>query len=93
MQLIRELDSVRVPLFSLVFLGKNLLKPLGLSLRHFLIHTRGVLKDNEILAADVTPKRAHFHESWCLHSRLILLDRYCFHSLTLYLAACNSFFR
>jgi hypothetical protein len=87
------LDGVRVLPFSLVFLGKNLLKPLGLSLCRFIIHTRGVMKDDEILAADVTPKRAHFHESWRLHSRLILLDRDCFHSLTLYLAACNSFFR
>ena len=85
--LVRQLDAVRVLPFSLVFLGKNLLKPPGLSLRRFLIHTSGIMKDDEILAANITPKRAHFHESWCLHPRLILLDRYCFHSVTLYLAA------
>jgi len=88
-----QLNSVWMLLFSLVFLGKNLLKPPGLSLCRFLIHTRRVLKNDEILAAAVTPKRAHFHESWCLHSRLTLLDRHCFHSLTLYLAACNLLFR
>ena len=51
------------------------------------------MKDDEILTADITPKRAHLHESWRLHSRLILLDCHCFHSLTLYLAAFHSPFR
>jgi len=62
---------------SFVFLGKNLFEPLCLSLRRFLIHE--LLKDGELLAATVTPKRAHFLESWCPLSRLTLLDRHCFH--------------
>ena len=67
-----QLNSAWMLRDTLVFLCKNLLKPLGLSLCRFLIHTRRVLKDDELLATAVTPKRAHFHEIWCLHSRLTL---------------------
>ena len=62
-----------------VFLGKNLFEPLCLSLRRFLIHESEVLKDGELLAATVTPKRAHFLACWCPFFRLTFLDRHCFH--------------
>jgi hypothetical protein len=50
-----------------------------LSLRRFLIHESGFMKNDELLAATVTPKCAHFLESWCPLSRLTLLDRHCSH--------------
>ncbi len=78
-ELFRQLDTVRVLPFPLVFLGKNLFEPLRLSLRRFLIHESGFMKNDELLAANVTPKCAHFLESWCPLSRLTLLDRHCSH--------------
>ena len=51
------------------------------------------MKDDELLTTTVTPECAHFLESWCLLSRLTLLDRHCPHSLTFYPAAavCSQF--
>ena len=65
--------------FSFVFLGKNLFEPLRLSCRRSVVHERRVMKDDELLAATVTPKYAHFLESWCLLLCLTLLDRHGFH--------------
>ena len=62
-----------------VFLGKNSLQPVRLSLRHVLVHECGVMKDDELLSAPVTPQRAHFLECWCPLSRLTFLDGHCFH--------------
>ena len=76
---IRQLDAVRVSSFPFVFLGKNLFQPMRLSLRSLVIHERGILEDNELFAATVTPKRAHFRERWCALSCLTLFDRHCFH--------------
>jgi hypothetical protein len=50
-----------------------------LSLRRFLIRESGIMKDDKLLAATVTPQRAHVLESWCQLSRLPLLDRHCSH--------------
>ncbi len=77
--------------FPFVFLGKNPFEPVCLPLCSFLITECRVLKDNELLAATVTPKRAHFLESWCSLSHLTLLDRNCFHPLIFYLALCIAF--
>ena len=49
----------------------------------------GIMKDNELLTAAVTPKRAHLLESWRPLSGLPLLDRHGIHRLikfTFYLA-------
>jgi hypothetical protein len=56
-----ECDPLR-PL-PFVFLGKNLLESVRLSLGRFPVHEYGVMKDNKLLAASVTPKRAHLFES------------------------------
>ena len=48
--------------FPFVFLGKNLFEPLRLSFRRFLVRDCGIMKDDELLAATVTPKRAHLLE-------------------------------
>ena len=45
------------------------------------------MKEDELFAATVTSKSAHFPEIWCPLSRLTLLDRHCIHRLTFYLAA------
>jgi len=63
------------------FLGKNLFEPERMSLRRFLVHECRVMKDDKLLAATVTPKRAHLLENWCPLSHLTLLDRRCFHLL------------
>ena len=73
--------------FPFVFLGKNLFEPLRLSCRRLVVHESWVMKDDELFAATVTPKRAHFPETWCPLSCLTLLDRDCIHRLIFYLAA------
>ena len=78
-ELFRQLDTVRVLPFPLVFLGKNLFEPLRLSVRCFLIGESGVLQDDELFAATVTPKRTHFPEFRCPLSGLTSLDGHCFH--------------
>jgi len=50
LELVRQLDAVRVLALPFVFLGKNLFEPLCLSLRRFLIDESEVLKDGELLA-------------------------------------------
>jgi len=47
-----------------VFLSKNLFEPGGLPLRCFLVHELGVMKDEKLLSAIVTPKSAHLFEGW-----------------------------
>jgi hypothetical protein len=47
-----------------VFLRKNLFEPGCLPLRCSLVHERGVMKDEKLLSATVTPKSAHLFESW-----------------------------
>jgi hypothetical protein len=85
--LIRQLDSIRVLPFPFVLLGKSLFEPVRLSLSGCLVCECGIMKDDELLTAPVTPKSAHFFEIWCPLSSLTLLDRYCVHRLTFYLAA------
>jgi hypothetical protein len=82
--LIGQLNTVRVFPLAFVFLGKNFFEPLRLSLRRFLVHECGVMKDDKLLAALVTPHRAHLLGCWRLLSHLTHLDRYCFHRLTFY---------
>jgi hypothetical protein len=43
------------------------------------------MKDDELLAAGVTPKRTHLLESGRPLSRLTLFERHCFHQLIFYL--------
>ena len=76
-----------------MLLGKYPIEPLRLSLSRRLIYECGIMKDDELLTTTVTPECAHFLESWCLLSRLTLLDRHCPHSLTFYPAAavCSQF--
>ncbi len=77
--LVRQLDVIRVLPLPFVFFGKNFFEPLRLSLRRVLVHECGVMKYHKLLAATVTPKRAHLFESWRPLSHLALLDRHCFH--------------
>lgn len=86
--LVRQLEAIRVSLFSFVFLRKNLFKPMRLSLRRFLVNDSRVLKHDELLAATITPKRAHFLEAGCPLFGLSFLDRHCFHRLIFYPASC-----
>ena len=79
LSLVRQLNAIRVSPFPFVFLGKNLFKPVCLSLRRFLVNDCGVLKQDELLAAVVTPKRAHFLETGCSLFGLPFPDRHCFH--------------
>ena len=74
-----------------MFLRKNFFEPLRLSYRCSVVDENGIMKDDELLAAAVTPKRAHFLESWCPLSCLTFLDRHCSHGLIFYLAACVRF--
>lgn len=85
--LIRQLDSIRVLPFPFVLLGKNLFEPVRLSLSGCLVCECGIMKDDELLTAPVTPKSAHLFEIWCPLSPLTLLDRHCVHRLSFYLAA------
>ncbi len=78
-------------LFPVVFLGKNLFEQVRLARSSSLVHERGIMPDDELLAAGITPKRAHLPEIWCSLSRLPLLDRHRFHRLTFYLAVCPPF--
>ena len=78
-ELVRQQDSVRVLPFSFVLLSKNLFDPLRLAICRFLIGETGVLQDDELFAATVTPKRAHFLECWCPLSGVPFLDGHCFH--------------
>ena len=59
--------------FSFVLLSENFFEPLRLSICRFLIGETGVLQDDELFAATVTPKRAHFLECWCPLSGLHFL--------------------
>jgi hypothetical protein len=85
--LVWQLDSIRVLPFPFVLLGKNLFQPVRLPLGNRLVHEGGIMKHGELLAATVTAKGAHFRESRCPFSGLTLLDCYCLHRLTFYLAA------
>lgn len=89
--LVRQLDSIRVLAFTIVFFSKNLFKPLRLSRSNCLVHNGGIMKDDELLPATITPKSAHGVEIWCSLSRLTLLDRHGFHLLPLYLSAGSPF--
>ena len=74
-------------LFPFVLFGKNLFEPVRLSRSDYLIHKGGVMKDDELLTARITPKSAHLPEIWRSLSRLTLLDGHCLHRLIFYLAA------
>src|SRR5256885_16797704 len=89
--LVWQLDAIRVLPVPFVFLGKNLFEPSRLSLRRFLVRHCGVMKDDELLSATVTPKRTHLLESGCPLSRLTLFERHCFHRLIFYLAVRIAF--
>jgi hypothetical protein len=78
-RLVWKFKAIRMPTFPFVFLGKNLFEPLRLSCCRFFVHESRVMKDDELLAATVTPKRAHFLERWCPLFCLALLDRHGFH--------------
>jgi len=86
--LVRQLDAIRVLPLPFVFLGKNLFEPSRLSLRRFPVRNCGVMKDDELLAATVTPKRTHLLEGGCSLPHLTLFERHClhpFHRLIFYL--------
>ena len=65
--------------FPFVFFSQNLFEPLRLSICRLLIGEIGVLQDDELFAATVTPKRTHFPEFRCPISGLTSLDGHCFH--------------
>jgi hypothetical protein len=53
--LVRQFDSVGVSLIALMLFGKDLFQPLCLPFRNQLIHRYGIVADEKLLAATVTP--------------------------------------
>jgi hypothetical protein len=72
--------------FPFVLFGKNLFEPVRLTRSGCLVREGGIMKDDELLTATITPKGAHLREMWCWLYRLTLLDRQSPHRLTFYLA-------
>jgi len=58
---VRQFDSVRVFLVALVLFSKHLLQPRCLFFGNLLIHDRGLVTDDELLAATVLPVAERFH--------------------------------
>jgi hypothetical protein len=56
----RQLDSVGMLLITLVLFREDLFEPMCLVFRNPFISKCGLMTDNELLAATVAPKRAHF---------------------------------
>ncbi len=76
--LARQFDSVWVFLIPLVLFSKDLLEPLCLFFRNRLIHRRGTVAYEELLAAAVTPERPHLPET-CSFLAATLLYSNCSH--------------
>ena len=75
----------------LVLVDENPFEPVCLARSHCLVHEGGIMKYDELLPATVTPKGAHFPETWRSLSRLTFLDRHCLHRLPFYLAVYTLF--
>jgi hypothetical protein len=71
-----QFDSVGVFLIALVLFGKNFFEPLCLLFCNPFIHRRRMMAYEELLAATVTPKDAHFLEISSFLSALSLLYRH-----------------
>jgi hypothetical protein len=72
---VRQFDSVWVFLVPLVLFSKYLFEPLS----EPLIHERGIVADEKLLATALTPERSHFLEIRRLLSAKNLLDCHCLH--------------
>jgi len=70
-----------VVLIPLVLFRKNLFEPMGLLVSDPLIHERGLVSDDELLAASITPQGTHFMEIRRLLSDLTLFYCHCLHLL------------
>jgi hypothetical protein len=57
--LLRQFDSVGVFLVALVLFCKDLFQPLCLLLRNPSIHRSGIVAQDELLTAAITPERRH----------------------------------
>jgi hypothetical protein len=73
--------------FPFVLFGKNLFEPVRLSRSDCPVHKGGIMKDDELLTATITPKSAHLLETRRSLFRLTLLDCHSLHRLIFYLAA------
>jgi hypothetical protein len=60
---VRQFDSFGVLFVALVLLSKNLFEPMCLFLSEPLIGERGMMNDEELLAAAITPEHSHFLET------------------------------
>src|ERR1700688_4637821 len=77
---VRQFDPVCVLLFALVFFSKNLFEPARLTISNRLIHERGRMTDDEVVAAYVAPQDPHrLKISSRLVPRLVFLYCDCLH--------------
>jgi hypothetical protein len=70
-----------VLLIPLVLFRKNLFEPMGLLVSDPLIHERGLVSDDELVAASITPQGTHFLEICRFPSALTLFYRHGLHLL------------
>ena len=70
-----QFDSVGVFLVALVLFRKHRFEPMCLSVSEPLIHERGIVTDEKLLATTITPERSHFLETRRFFLALSLL--YC----------------
>jgi hypothetical protein len=73
--LFRQLDSIRVFAFLLVFNGQNLFEPVCLSRSVFLVSQARIVENSKLLTAAVTPKSSHIPHFGRSFSCLPLFDR------------------
>jgi hypothetical protein len=87
-QLVWQFDSVWVFHISLVLFGKNPFQPLCLFFCNPLIYPCGIVADEELFAAKITPESSHLLETCCLLSAT-LLYRYRYHLCSSWLGILN----
>src|SRR5438309_2143045 len=72
-----QLDSVGVLFIAVMFFGKDLFEPVCLFFSDPFVHELGLMTDDELLAASLTPDGTHLLEASRFLLLLALLDRYC----------------
>jgi len=85
--LIGQLYSIGVLPLAVVLIGKNFFEPARLPFGCGFVHKSGIVKNDKLLAANVTAKSPHFVEIGGPLSRLTLLDRHRLHAQTFYLSS------
>ena len=81
-QSVRQFDPIGMLLVPLVFLAQDFFEPIGLTISDRLIHGRGRMINDEVIAACVAPQNPHCLKiSNRLISRLVFLYCNCFHAV------------